>query len=552
MKLFTALAAFVTVAAVLFPLYEGTLAIVMALCGGIVVATLIYLALNMKEKMHQQQDEMLKQQLIESNNHLQQAFQTYQNQLTAHAEEVSNVTNEKLLTLWKATQADIKTDTKAMYDQSTQILHEVQDQQSQQKRVAEQLSNQLSQTSQTIETSLLNWLTKQEQQSEATFANVQATHKQLLDQTATTNSELTAMWKQYQEEQLVVRKQEKESFEQVVKTIEAKEAAYQAFLDEQKATFTQTYEELKQALLNAAQLSHEQLLKVWEKSAADQLALRADEKQHIQALQTELKDMLTTNMQTLSDTITAAWNQTNEGLTALRTAEKAHAAEVLATFTNANDKLIETVAKQETTFTTAQSFYENTYTSIHSFVENVNKHEERLVAHHQQLINTQQTIRETIEATLQQTFTQHTDVLNNVQQKLNASLEELKEQRAVASGEFEEFIGLFAETLDAQTESSAALQKDLNDKISELVENLEDTMSKLAKDQQRSMNELALKINNTVEQIQEAMNKNNELYGVVVEQSKATQQTAASLQTAFKDNSTLNKKELELLEKLMR
>lgn len=632
MNIFPALAVFVTVSAIVYPLYEGTIAYIIALVIGLLAAVFVAVGksrdLIKKAEVHQQLLEFTKQATDNTNTHftaqqeqlvntltdlkaqtvknqeaqanviganakvmtnqlqdyhesLQQTFkifatqlekehqqlvqsttlasttvidglQTYQSQLSMTVADLAKQTNASLMAVWNDTQHALMEENKEMKDTTSELVQQLTTLQVQQKELASYTAVQLQQ-----------WLTSQQQVSQQTFEAVQQSHKQLLEDTVEKNTAIESLWQTHQAEQLAIRQQEQQAFKDMLVAVEAKEAAYGQHLDEQRDIFEAAQQQLKESLREQAQLSHNALLAAWKETDEATLALRQEEHRHVMDTQQVVTEMIDRNTTSLQNRIVAGWNDTCQSFEQLREIENEHATALFDTVAQANEKMQGTLTHQEETFNVAQSFYASTYDQIKLYTGQLKQHEVALAAQHQQLINTQTVIKETIAKTLNDTLTQYTDVLTTSNTILKDSIHELKDQRAVSEESFEEFVGFMSESAEAQSETTNEMIENLTTQIDNILQsstiNFEDALKAIKRsshDQKEQLEEILQETSSNLESMMntsnEVMQHNKQLLKSLNEQTVETKNTAKLLEQSFKEVTMLNEKDMDILQRLMR
>lgn len=632
MNIFPALAVFVTVAAIVYPLYEGTIAYVIALVIGLLAAVFVAVGksrdLIKKAEAHQQLLEFTKQATDNTNTHftlqqeqlvntltalkaqtvknqeaqanvidanakvltnqlqdhhesLQQTFkifttqlekehqqlvqsttlasttvidslQTYQSQLSMTVADLAKQTNASLMAVWNDTQQALMAENKEMKDTTSELVQQLTALQVQQKELASYTAVQLQQ-----------WLTSQQQVSQQTFEAVQQSHQQLLEDTVEKNTAIESLWQTHQAEQLAIRQQEQQAFKDMLTAVEAKEAAYRQHLEAQRDIFEAAQQQLKEALREQAQLSHNALLAAWKETDEATLALRQEEHRHVMDTQQVVTEMIDRNTTALQNRIVAGWDETRQSFEQLRATENEHATALFDTVAQANEKMQGTLTHQEETFNVAQSFYANTYDQIKLYTGQLKQHEDALAAQHQQLIDTQTAIKETIAKTLNDTLTQYTDVLTTSNAILKDSIHELKNQRAVSEESFGEFVEFMSESTEVQSETTNEMIENLTTQIDNILQsstiNFEDALKAIKRssnDQKEQLEEILQETSSNLESMMNASNEvmqhNKQLLKALNEQTVETKNTAKLLEQAFKEVTTLNEKDMDILQRLMR
>lgn len=632
MNIFPALAVFVTVSAIVYPLYEGTIAYIIALVIGLLAAVFVAVGksrdLIKKAEAHQQLLEFTKQATDNTNTHftaqqeqlvntltdlkaqtvknqeaqanviganakvmtnqlqdyhesLQQTFkifatqlekehqqlvqsttlasttvidglQTYQSQLSMTVADLAKQTNASLMAVWNDTQHALMEENKEMKDTTSELVQQLTTLQVQQKELASYTAVQLQQ-----------WLTSQQQVSQQTFEAVQQSHNQLLEDTVEKNTAIESLWQTHQAEQLAIRQQEQQAFKDMLAAVEAKEAAYRQHLDAQRDIFEAAQQQLKESLREQAQLSHNALLAAWKETDEATLALRQEEHRHVMDTQQVVTEMIDRNTTSLQNRIVAGWNDTCQSFEQLRATENEHATALFDTVAQANEKMQGTLTHQEETFNVAQSFYASTYDQIKLYTGQLKQHEDALAAQHQQLINTQTVIKETIAKTLNDTLTQYTDVLTTSNAILKDSIHELKDQRAISEESFGEFVGFMSESAEAQSETTNEMIENLTTQIDNILQsstiNFEDALKAIKRsshDQKEQLEEILQETSSNLESMMntsnEVMQHNKQLLKSLNEQTVETKNTAKLLEQSFKEVTMLNEKDMDILQRLMR
>ncbi|WP_393965995.1 hypothetical protein [Exiguobacterium sp. S22-S28] len=581
MNLFPSFAAFIVVTAITYPLYEGAIAIAVSVIAGILTA--VFVALGKQQQMKQLTSEQYKlvqalekstemavkslegyqeklentvsdlakqttsehQKLVgvteQSTDTIVKGLQTYQNQLTKTVSDLAKQTNDSLMVVWKNTQQQLLTENKEMKETTTKLVTEISLLQQQQKQLADETGAGLQQ-----------WLVEQKQVSQETFSAVQDSHKSLLENANTANDKIEQLWRIHHEEELLIRQQEQQAFNAMLAALEAKEVAYSNHLDEQREIFEAAQKQLKDTLKQQAQLSHNNLLTAWKEIAEQQLALRQQEHTHIMVTQKTVTALIDQNTAALSEKIIDGWNVTRKSLETLRKAENEHSVALLQTVEQTNEKMLDTLNQQQQTFDTAQSFYGNTYEQIKTYTGELNNHEHALSVYHQQLIDTQVSIKETIAKTLHDTLTQYTDVLSASKETIASSIEELKEQRAVSEETFGGFLEAFLEGTEKQEQEIKNLVNHLKTEVDNLLENSSTQLERAITQMTRSGESQSESVKKIVIGSKEVLERNQQVLLSLQAQTEETKATAKLLERAFKEVTALNKNDMDILQRLMR
>lgn len=468
MNLFPSVAAFIAVAALVFPLYEGNTAIYVSLIAGALVA--IFIALGQKKQSEQQQH--FEQALKGTSEVLNENLSSYQKQLTEQVAELSKATNEQLMTVWKTTQADLQSDSKVIQEKSVQLLTEIEALQKQQHELTITTTEQLQQ-----------WLQQQQTVAQQTFEQVKDSHAQLLDNTAQSNAKVEQLWATHHEQHLAMRQQERD---------------------------------------------------------------------HVLETQTTVTNLIEKNAQVLNEQIIAGWETTRQSLAALRTLENEHSVKVLQSVEEANASMRLTLDEQRTTFETAENFYKETYEQIKGYTKELTVHEKALATHHEQLIHTQTIIKESITNTLDETMKKHRDVLVQTEQTLAASIEQVQDQRTASQEQFEEFLEQMLDSVENLEQQSKEMNTALKTEVSRVIEETSDQLGELTKKLQRSSEQTTLNMTGIIEQSKSILAENHGVLAAMHTQIEETKLTAKTLENAFKEVSTLNKQDMDILQKLMR
>ncbi|RHB46592.1 MULTISPECIES: hypothetical protein [unclassified Exiguobacterium] len=581
MNLFPSITAFIVVAAITYPLYEGSTAIVVSLVVGLLTAIFVGLgkqqqvkqATNEQQKLVEATEQSTKavaeslqtvqQQLTvaiedlttqtvqeqgklvkvttDSAETMKESLRAYQDQLSQTVADLAKQTNESLMDAWEKTQQQLLAENKEIKETTAKLVQELATLQQQQKQLADETASSLQQ-----------WLTEQKQVAQKTFTAVQTSHAALLQESAVANEKIEQLWRGHHEEQLMIRQAEQQAFNTMLAAVEAKEAAYSKHLQEQRDVFEVAQQQLKEALQQQAQLSHQDLLAAWKEIAEQQLAMRQQEHSHIMDTQKIVTSIIEANSEALSAKIIDGWNGTLQSLEDLRKLENEHSVAVLQTVEQANEKMRDTLDQQQQTFNTAQSFYEDTYEQIKEYTGQVNQHEEALAAQHQQLIDTQQSIKETIATTLQNTLIKYTDVLTASKETLALGIEELKDQRAVSEETFGEFLEAFLEGTEEQEKATKQMVEHLQTEVSNLLEDSSTQLERAITQISRSAEEQSKSLVEIMNGSKEVIMQNQEVLHSLQDQTEETKDTAKLLERAFKELTTLNKNDMEVLQRLMR
>ncbi|MBT2581212.1 hypothetical protein [Planococcus sp. ISL-109] len=541
MNLFPSLATFVLVVAVVFPLYEGTTAIIIALVAGILAGVFVALGKQKQVQQTESQQQQLQQTMQQSTQSIVDSLASYQQQLTTNASDLAKQTNEQLMSVWSTTQQQLTEQTKQVVEKSTDLLSELTALQQQQDQLAKNTAQHLQQ-----------WLVEQSKVSTETFAAVQQTHQSLLQTTEQSNKQIESLWSEHQKKQLDIREQEQQTFNKMLAAVEEKEVAYTQHLNKQRDIFKNAQQQLKEALQEQAQLSHGALLTAWKEAAQQQLQLRQQEHAHIMDTQQTVTKLIDKNTTALNDKIIGGWETTRHALLDLRELEKEHSTSLFQSVEKANEAMSTTLVDQRETFATAQTFYANTYEEIKIYTGQLGTHEQALAAHHQQLIDTQHSIKDAIASTLNNTLDQYTNTLTASKESLVSGIQELKEQRAVSQKSFEEFLIVFLDGIESQEEKSTEFTEQLQSEITNLLDTSSSQLeraiilvSRASDSHSTTMNELLSDSKGVIEQNQHVLKSLN----AHTEETKAT---AKALESAFKEMTTLNKKDMDILESLMR
>lgn len=541
MVLFPSFAAFIVVAAITYPLYEGTTAIVVSILAGLLTAVFVALGKQQQVKQNKSEQQQLVQATEQSTQTVVNSLQTYQEQLTNKVAGLAKQANASLMAVWENTQQQLLAENKEMKEKSSKLLAELSSLHKQQKELAVETSESLQQ-----------WLAEQNKVSQETFGAVQRSHQTLVENANSSNEKIEQLWRGHQSEQLRIRQGEQKTFNEMLAAVEAKEAAYSKHLEEQRGIFEAAQQQLKETLRQQAQLSHNDLLAAWRGMEEHQLTLRQQEHTHIMDTQKTVTSMIDKNTLALSDKIIDGWNMTRQSLEDLRKTENEHTVALLQTVEQANGKMLATLGQQQQTFDTAQSFYSNTYEQIKTYTGQLKNHEQALTAHHQQLIDTQLSIQETIAKTLNETLTQYTDVLTAAKKTLASSIEELKEQRAISEEAFGEFLEAFLEGMETQEQVTRNMVEHLQTEVSNLLDDSSTQLERAVTQMTRS----AEAQNQTMAEImggsKEVLEQNQQVLQSLQAQTEETKATAKLLERAFKEVTTLNKNDMDILQRLMR
>ncbi|MEK4230201.1 hypothetical protein [Solibacillus sp. FSL H8-0538] len=467
-NLFPSFAAFVAVAALVFPLYEGNTGNIVSIVAGVLVA--VFVALGHQKQA--QQKYQFEQAIQTSSEKLAGNFSSYQQQLKQQISELATATNEQLMAVWSSTQNELTTESKKTQAKSAELLQQLEQLQKQQGELANDVSQKLH-----------NWLTEQKNVSEQTFTQVKDAHSELLTKVQQSNEKIEQLWNSHHQEQIEIRKEERE---------------------------------------------------------------------HLKETQAVVSKLVEENAAELNEKIVSGWDVTRESLTALRQLEKEHATQLLQSVEKANEEMRQTLENQRDTFNTAEKFYTDTYEQIKDYTSQLATHEDTLAQHHTQLIETQNVIKDSITSTLNDTMTQHRDVLTNAEQTLSEGIKELGDQRAVAKGDFENFLADFLDSVDNQEKQSKTLNETLKTEVSRLLEDSSDQLNDLVKQLSRTTEANSQAMKDVLDGSKSIIDENNQVLRALNVQTEETKATAKLLENGLKEMSTLNNKDMDILQRLMR
>ena len=288
--------AFILVAVITFPLYEsfGGAAFAIAGVSGIMVAILGYQVMSRKSQQQQQDLNQLAELLKSSNDEVVKSLTTHNEQIDENLQKLTKDLHYKLEKSWDSLQDITQKNHKQSTEQIQRIITQVNDvqkiQQQKQQELFDTLENNWKESKQQYE----NWFVDQQKankealkENEGTFKKLSSTlqsgQQHLVELIDTTQNRLLDNVIATNSEQLKIRQEEQQSWQDLLAQMKEKEVAFEAYLNTAQHNFDEAQKSLGQNILSKLEATNKGLMTAWKTLQENQLSIREEERNEAQA-----------------------------------------------------------------------------------------------------------------------------------------------------------------------------------------------------------------------------------------------------------------------------
>ncbi|WP_100403599.1 hypothetical protein [Bacillus sp. FJAT-42315] len=360
--------AFIVVVVLTYPLYESFGGIAFAIAGisGIVVAFLSYQVMSKKSQQQQKDLNQLAELLKSSNDEVVKSLKTHNEQIDENLQSLTKDLHNKLEKSWGSLQ-DI---TQKNHKQSTEQIHciitQVNDVQKIQQQKQQELFDLLEQKWKESKQQYENWFEDQQKankealkENEDIFKKLSSTlqsgQQHLVELIDTTQNGLLDKFKSINDEQLKIRLEEQQSWQDLLAQMKEKESAFETYLNTVQHNFDEAQKLLGQNILSKLEATNKGLMTAWQTLQENQLSIREEERNEAQATLYDFQQAASR----MNDNLTATWEKAQQNTLQIRKEEQ-----------QKFEHMITVIEEKEQVFSRyLQQFDEKTTESHNNFVE---------------------------------------------------------------------------------------------------------------------------------------------------------------------------------------
>lgn len=288
--------AFIVVAVLTYPLYGsfGGMAFAIAGISGIAVAILSYQVMSKKSQQQQQDLKQLAELLTSSNHEVVKSLSAHNEQIDENLKNLTTDLHNKLEKSWESLQDITQKNNSKTTEQIERIITQVNDAQKVQEQKQEELFNTLENNWNESKQQYENWFADQQKANKETLLENENTFKKLSSTLQTSQQHLVELidsnqdrlldkFRESNDQQLKIRQEEQQSWQDLLSQMKEKELAFEAYLNKFQHNFDEAQKSLGENILSKLETTNKGLMEAWQALQENQLSIREEEQNQAQA-----------------------------------------------------------------------------------------------------------------------------------------------------------------------------------------------------------------------------------------------------------------------------